>query len=331
VSAGRRTLLAVEGLRVRLPTPAGTAHILNGVDLTVAKGERVGIVGESGCGKSMTALAIMGLLPERAAVQGSIRLDGQELLTMPEAQRCGVRGRRIAMVFQEPMTALDPVMSIGRQIAEGPRRQQGLSRRAAAARAGQVMATVGLPPGRFPPDLYPHQLSGGQRQRVGIAMALASEPELLIADEPTTALDVTIQVQVLALIARIVEARGMALLLVTHDLGVVAGMTDRMLVMYAGHVVESGPTGAVFAAIAHPYTAGLFRALPPEVGGALGRAPLATIEGQLPSPVQRPPGCPFAGRCPRAQPVCRQAMPPLEPIAGEHRAACHFPLTGLPR
>jgi peptide/nickel transport system ATP-binding protein len=324
------SLLDVRGLRVRLPTEAGTAFILNGVDLAVERGERLGIVGESGCGKSMTALAIMGLLPERAVVEGSVRLGGTELLALGERALCGVRGRRIGMIFQEPTTALDPVMTVGAQIAEGPRRQLGLARAEVEARVRRLMARVGLPSERFSPRLYPHQLSGGQRQRVGIAMALASEPELLIADEPTTALDVTIQAQVLRLLDEIVAEAGTALVLVTHDLGVIAGMTDRMLVMYAGHVVESGPTAGVFARMAHPYTAGLFQALPPEVGGVVTRAPLRTIPGQVPSPLTPPRACPFVARCWQARDICHREMAPLAEVGPGHRVACHFPLAGAP-
>ncbi|HET6467938.1 MAG TPA: ABC transporter ATP-binding protein [Geminicoccaceae bacterium] len=324
------SLLEVRDLRVRLPTEAGTAYILNGIDLEVERGGRLGIVGESGCGKSMTALAIMGLLPDQAMVEGAVCLDGLDLLALDEPALCRIRGRRIGMIFQEPMTALNPVMAIGAQIAEGPRRQLGLSRADAEARVLRLMERVGLPPARFSPRLYPHQLSGGQRQRVGIAIALASEPEILIADEPTTALDVTIQAQVLRLLDEIVAEAGMGLVLVTHDLGVIAGMTDRMLVMYAGFVVESGPTAEVFAAMAHPYTAGLFRALPPEVGGVVTRAPLATIPGQVPSPLVPPRACPFVERCWQAQDICHREMAPLREVGPGHRAACHFPLAGAP-
>jgi peptide/nickel transport system ATP-binding protein len=230
------------------------------------------------------------------------------------------------MIFQEPTTALNPVLPIGRQIAEGPLRQLGLSRAAATRRARELMARVRLDPARFPPELYPHQLSGGQRQRVMIAIALACDPELLIADEPTTALDVTVQAEILRLLDGLVRERGMALLLITHDLGVVAAMTDRMAVMYAGRVVERGPTEAVFARLAHPYTRALFAARPREVETLEpGHAPLATIPGQVASPRERPSGCAFWPRCPRAAEPCRAAAPALRLVTAAHDAACHFP------
>jgi peptide/nickel transport system ATP-binding protein len=272
----------------------------------------------------MTALAIMGLQPERARLSGSIELEGRELVGLDDRALCRIRGRRMAMIFQEPMTALNPVHAIGRQIAEGAIRQLGLSRTEAASRVRDLMARVGLDPQRFSPRLYPHQLSGGQRQRVMIAMALACEPDLLIADEPTTALDVTVQAQILRLIDKLVRERGMALLLITHDLGVVAAMTDRMAVMYAGRIVETGTTPAVFARMAHPYTRALLAARPREVEDGRHRE-LATIPGQVRSPLDRTPGCPFAPRCPRVAPRCLPAVPGLHAVENGHLVACEFP------
>ena len=315
-------MLSVENLTVALPMAGALVPVLSGVSFALAKGESVGLVGESGSGKSMTALALMGLLPPGARVAGHIALDKRDLLAASEADMCALRGKRLGMVFQEPMTALNPLHSIGAQVAEPLRLHEGLSRRQAAARARELLAHVGLAPPRVTPDLYPHQLSGGQRQRVVIAMALACGPDLLIADEPTTALDVTVQAQVLDLLADLAAEQGMALLLITHDLGVVSQTVDRVLVMYAGRVVEQGPTASVFGAMAHPYTRALFAASPHEAGGVP-----APIPGQVPDPRHRPPGCTFAPRCVRAEADCTQAPPPLHPLRGDaaHRAACLHP------
>ncbi len=321
------TLLAVADLCVTLDTPDGPAPILQDVAFDLAAGQSLGIVGESGCGKSMTALALMGLLPARARVTGEIRFEGQNLLALPEAALCELRGRRLAMVFQEPMTALNPVKTIGFQVAEGLRWHLRLGRAAAEARAVKLLDRVGLPQPRFSPDLYPHQLSGGQRQRVVIAMALACEPALLIADEPTTALDVTSQAAILDLLAEVTEAAGLALLLITHDLAVVWQNTARMLVMYAGRVVERGDTPAVFRRMAHPYTRGLFSASPGALDAALpaGRR-LATIPGQVPDPRHRPAGCVFAGRCPQVRDDCLPAQPAERVLDAAHGVACLHPL-----
>ena len=326
-------LLEVEELSVTIDTPRGPAQILRDVSFELAAGASLGLVGESGCGKSMTALAVMGLLPEAARVTGRIRLDGEDLLAAEEARLCDLRGRRLAMVFQEPMTALNPVRTIGDQVAEGLYLHLGLDRAEAGARAGRLLERVGLPPARFPLSLHPHQLSGGQRQRVVIAMALACQPALLIADEPTTALDVTIQAQILALISEIAEEEGMALIMITHDLGVVAETTDRVLVMYAGRIVERGPTAGLFARMAHPYTRGLFAAMPQSepapahaVGKAATRPRLATIPGEVPDPHAPPPGCPFASRCSYVTEDCRRQMPPVAAIDDGHDAACLYPL-----
>ncbi|ESR24592.1 ABC transporter ATP-binding protein [Lutibaculum baratangense] len=251
-------LVDIRGLELGL----GEMEILRGVDLRIGRGEAVGLVGESGSGKSMLALALMGLEPDGMWRRGSVRFDGRELIGQGDREMSRIRGRRIAMVFQEPMTALDPVRTIGEQVAEGPRWHFGLSRRAARDRAREMLEKVGMPEDRFSLGLYPHQLSGGQRQRVVVAMALSCGPELLIADEPTTALDVTIQAQILDLLCAVTAESGMALLMISHDLGVIAETTDRMYVMRAGEILEEGPTEQVFREMAHPYTRALFEAMP---------------------------------------------------------------------
>jgi peptide/nickel transport system ATP-binding protein len=318
-------LLEIADLEVGFPLPGGIARVLHHVDLSIGAAESVGIVGESGCGKSMTALAAMGLLPDAAHVSGSIRLAGEELIGRGDAAMSAIRGRRLGMIFQEPMTALNPVRTIGNQVAEGLKLHLGLSDREALERAVAMLERVGLPQSRFSPGLYPHQLSGGQRQRVVVAIALACGPELLIADEPTTALDVTIQAQILDLIAEVTAEERMALLMISHDLGVIAETTDRMLVMYAGTVVEEGPTAEVFRHMAHPYTQGLFAAMPARelIGGGRGR--LATIPGQVPDPREPRVGCPFAPRCPRARPRCRTEMPTADPFGPDHTVRCFYP------
>jgi peptide/nickel transport system ATP-binding protein len=314
-------MLEVEDLTVALPMGGQLVAVLAGVSFTLDRHESVGLVGESGSGKSITALAVMGLLPPGARVAGRIALDGKDLLAASEAELCGIRGRRIGMVFQEPMTALNPLQSIGAQVAEPLRLHLRLSRAEADARAATLLDRVGLG-GKISPHRYPHQLSGGQRQRVVIAAALACGPDLLIADEPTTALDVTVQAQVLALLAGLAAETGMGLLLITHDLGVVSQTVAKVLVMYAGRVVEQGPTASVFGAMAHPYTRALFAARPSEAG----LRPVA-IPGQVPDPLHRPPGCAFAPRCSRTQPDCIQRVPPLEGDSS-HLAACFHPGDG---
>ncbi|CAN7736612.1 MULTISPECIES: ABC transporter ATP-binding protein [unclassified Ensifer] len=326
-------LLRMVGMSVELSAGMTQVDIVSDVDLELNRGERLGIVGESGSGKSMTALAVMGLLPQRMRVRGELMFDGRNLADLPEAEFCRYRGRRIAMIFQEPMTALNPVKSIGAQIAEGRRLHFGETRADAEKKARSLLDRVGLPAPRFNLDLYPHQLSGGQRQRVMIAMAIACEPDLLIADEPTTALDVTVQAQILDLLDDLIEDTGTALMLITHDLGVVSEMTDRIAVMYAGRVIETGRTDDVFARMAHPYARGLFAASPH--GAALaprqigGRPRLNAIPGIVPDPFARPDHCSFAERCAFVQPDCRRAIPPLDLIDTdrnvEHRAACFHP------
>ena len=313
-------LLEVTGLRVTLRTVRGPADALRGVSFSMQRGDTVGLIGESGCGKSITALALMGLLPDGAAVGGSIRFDGQELTALDESALCALRGGRIGMIFQEPMTALNPLHTIGRQIAEPLRLHKGLGAAAARAEALRLLERVQLPQAAKRLDAWPHQMSGGQRQRVVIAIALACGPDLLIADEPTTALDVTIQREVLDLIAELVAEDGMGLLLISHDLGVMAETVQRLLVMYGGTVVESGPTEEVFRRLAHPYTRGLFAARP-RLGLARGTR-LATIPGRVPELADLPAGCPFAERCALAVEACRSALPPPLPVGPGHHARC---------
>jgi peptide/nickel transport system ATP-binding protein len=314
------SLLEVQDLRVSLNTSRGPADALRGISFSMARGDTVGLIGESGCGKSITALALMGLLPEGARVSGSIRFAGQELTTLDEAALCKLRGDRIGMVFQEPMTALNPLHPIGRQIGESLRLHRGVTGAAARAEALRLLERVQLPNAAQRLDAYPHQLSGGQRQRVVIAIALACGPDLLIADEPTTALDVTIQREVLDMIAELVAEDGMGLLLISHDLGVMADSVRHLLVMYGGTVVESGPTKAVFDRLAHPYTWGLFAARP-RLGLKRGTR-LATIAGRVPELADMPAGCPFADRCEFVVDACRAAPPPAVRVAAGHEARC---------
>jgi len=314
------TLLSIADLRVSLHTSRGTADALRAVSFDIDRGDTLGLIGESGCGKSMTALALMGLLPEGAQVSGSIRFKGQELVGLGDDAMCKLRGDRIGMVFQEPMTALNPLHTIGDQVAEPLRLHRGLPRAEARAEALRLLDRVHLPQAAQRLDAYPHQLSGGQRQRVTIAMALACGPDLLIADEPTTALDVTIQSEILDLLAELVADSGMALLLISHDLGLMANHVARLLVMYGGTIVESGSTEAVFAHLAHPYTRGLFGARP-RLGSTRGKR-LATIAGRVPELVDMPAGCPFAERCSLVVDDCRRALPLPIDIAPAHHVRC---------
>jgi peptide/nickel transport system ATP-binding protein len=319
-------LLSVRDLRVALPTNRGATEIVRGLSFDLNKGETLGIVGESGCGKSMTALALMGLLPEGAETAGEVSYQGENLLRASEKRLCDLRGNRLAMIFQEPMTSLNPLHRIGDQVAEPLTLHAGLSRRQAKERAVELLDRVGIPDPRSRLDAYPHQLSGGQRQRVMIAMALACGPDILIADEPTTALDVTIQGQILDLIRQIVDDTGMALILISHDLGVIAETVDRVLVMYAGRAVEAGPVHAVFSDLAHPYARGLFAAMP-RLDRALAeraypRPPLPTIPGIVPDLHDLGPACAFADRCSLSEPLCREKMPPEVFVSPEHWAEC---------
>ena len=305
-------LLAVQDLRVALQTAHGHVDALRGVSFVMQRGETLGLIGESGCGKSLTALAIMGLLPERAQVNGSVQLNGTELTQLSDAALCKVRGARMAMIFQEPMTALNPLHPIWKQIAEPLQLHQGMNLTAAKARALELLERVQLPRAKERLDAYPHQLSGGQRQRVMISIALACQPDLLIADEPTTALDVTVQKEVLSLIRQLVTEDGMGLLLISHDLGLMRDQVDRVMVMYGGTVVESASTLDLFRTRAHPYTQGLFAARP-QLGLKRGTR-LQTIPGNVPEIFNWPQGCAFADRCPHAEASCRVAVPPPEQI-----------------
>ena len=317
-------LLEVTDLHVQLPTRRGWAPVLRGISFTLERGDTLGLIGESGSGKSMVALALMGLLPDGARTSGSIRLNGQELLGLPDAPLCHIRGQRIGMVFQEPMTALNPLHRIGHQVAEPLRLHQGLSARAAQQAALALLERVGISDAAQRMGAYPHQFSGGQRQRITIAMALAGAPQLLIADEPTTALDVTLQRQILDLLAELVAERGMALLLISHDLGVMARQVRRLLVMYGASVVESGPTTEIFQTLAHPYTRGLWAARPRwGVAYAPGpRPPLPTIAGTVPDVLDVPTGCPFAGRCAFTADICHTTAPPPTLLAEGHSVRC---------
>jgi oligopeptide/dipeptide ABC transporter ATP-binding protein len=313
-----RPLLSVEGLGVAM----GGVPVLEDVSFAIAPGETLGLVGESGCGKSVTALSIMRLLPEPPAriASGRIVFDGTDLLDLDAERLRSIRGDRIAMIFQEPMTSLNPVFSIGDQIGESLIVHRGASRAAARAEAARLLDLVGIPAAASRLDRYPHELSGGQRQRAMIAIALACKPRLLIADEPTTALDVTVQAQILDLIARLRRELGMAVLLITHDLGVVAEFCDRVAVMYAGRIVEEAPATALFAAPGHRYTEALLRSMP--AANAPGRD-LPSIPGSVPPPAARGAGCVFAPRCGFATPRCRAELPPLG--APPHRLRCWHP------
>jgi peptide/nickel transport system ATP-binding protein len=343
-------VLAVDDLSVSLPTPEGTVSAVRGLSYSVSRGEVLAVVGESGSGKTMSCLAIMGLLPPGAVVAGSARFGGQELVGASESVLRRVRGDRIAMIFQDPLTSLNPVYSVGRQIAETVRAHRpSVSRRDARRQAVEMLDLVRIPQAAVRVGQYPHELSGGMRQRVVIAMALVNRPDVLFADEPTTALDVTVQAQILDTLLELRSELGLAVVLVTHDLGVVAGTADRVLVMYAGRAVESGPVRPLFRRPRMPYTAGLLAALPaalpavpvlpaggpavPAAGGpavlpAGGPAPdrrLSPIPGTPPSLLSLPSGCAFAPRCPLATDVCTRVDPPLAAVPGDpdHAAACH--------
>jgi peptide/nickel transport system ATP-binding protein len=294
--------------------------LVRGVSFALAKGETLCIVGESGCGKSLTALALMGLLttPPLSVTQGSANFQGRDLLQLPSSELQALRGNSMAMIFQEPMTSLNPVLRIGEQIAESVRRHKGVTRQKARARALEMLQRVGIPAAEKRLDEFPHQLSGGMRQRVMIAMALANDPALLLADEPTTALDVTIQAQVLDLIRDLQAETGTAMIMITHDLGVVAEMADTVAVMYAGQIVEIGPAREIFEDAQHPYTIGLMSAVP-SVGARSER--LVTIPGVVPSAMDMPAGCRFASRCPFADEICTK-IPSLVDLGQRHQAAC---------
>ena len=312
-------LLSVDSLNVRFATGAGPVTAVRDVSFEIGTGESLGLVGESGSGKSVTSLAILRLLPPQGHVEGRIRLDGEDLLTQPPDQMRHVRGARISMIFQEPMTALNPVMRVGDQVAEAVLAHGG-TRRDARERAVQALRDVGIPePERRARD-YPHQLSGGQRQRVMIAMAIVNRPQLLIADEPTTALDVTIQAQILELLAELRDKFGLAMLFISHDLAVVSQVTDRVAVMYAGSIVELGRAQEVFRSPIHPYTRGLLHSVP-TLRTDRSR-PLMTIEGNVPNIATLPPGCKFEPRCELRVAECAMALPPLLEVGPQHWARC---------
>lgn len=320
-------LLEIDTLQTHFRTPEGVNRAVDGVSFSVARGETVAVVGESGCGKSVTALSIMRLIPETLGKSaGAVRFAGRDLLKLSQQEMRAIRGNEIGMIFQEPMSSLNPLLTVGWQIEESIRLHQKLSPGQAREKAIEMLRLVGIPAPEKRAGEYPHELSGGMRQRVVIAIALACDPKLLIADEPTTALDVTIQAQILDLISDLKQRVGAAVLLITHDLGVVAEVAERVIVMYAGRKVEEAPVGELFAAPAHPYTAGLLGAVP-RLGSSLDgeQQRLTEIPGIVPSLSRPIPGCPFADRCPRQTDICRTVAPAMR-SRGDHRFACHHPL-----
>ncbi|MEV0428461.1 ABC transporter ATP-binding protein [Micromonospora sp. NPDC050495] len=320
-------VLAVRDLSVSFRTESGTVSAVDRVSLDLASGEIVGMVGESGCGKSVTAMSIAGLLPDSARVTGSVRLEGAELVGARESVLRRVRGKEIAYIFQEPMTSLNPVLTVGRQIGEVLQVHERMSKKAARARAVELLSLVGIPSAATRVDNYPHQLSGGMRQRVMIAMAVACGPKVLVADEPTTALDVTVQAGILQVLRDLRDRLGTTILVITHDLGVIADIADRVVVMYAGRVVERAPVVDLFAQPRHRYTAGLLAASPTP-GKHAGTERLQEIPGLVPVLSAQPDACTFADRCPAADERCRQAAPPLDPVGTavtDHLAACWHP------
>jgi peptide/nickel transport system ATP-binding protein/oligopeptide transport system ATP-binding protein len=314
-------LLEVRGLRTHFHTDRGLFRAVDGIDFSVGRGRTVGLVGESGCGKSVTSLSVMGLVasPPGQVEADAILFEGRDVLGLSPDERRRLRGGKMSMIFQEPMTSLNPVHTIGQQIVEAILAHTQLSPQAAKARAVEMLELVRIPSAKQRVDDYPHLLSGGMRQRVMIAMALSCEPALLIADEPTTALDVTIQAQILDLLQDLQRRLGMAMLIITHDLGVIAEIADEVVVMYAGKIVESAPVDALFADPQHPYTIGLLGSIPRI---EVDRERLSTIEGSVPSPNNQPKGCRFAPRCPFADPRCHVEPPPLRDLGPAHRVAC---------
>jgi oligopeptide/dipeptide ABC transporter ATP-binding protein len=314
-------VLDVENLRISFPDAGkGRVYPVDGVSFSLDRGKTLALVGESGCGKSLTSLALLRLVPAPGRIEdgSAIRLGDTDVLALQGEPLRRIRGRRIGMIFQDPMTSLNPVFTVGDQIAEGVRAHFDVSRAEARRRALKLLQEVGIPDPAARLDAYPHQLSGGMRQRVMIAIALSAEPEILVADEPTTALDVTVQAQILEVLDRLRDSHGMAVLLITHDLGIVAGRADRVAVMYAGQIVEEAPTDRLFARPSHPYTQGLFASVP-RITGPVGR--LSPIGGSVPPPGAWPSGCRFRPRCPKAFDKS-EAMPPLLPVGPEHRMRC---------
>jgi peptide/nickel transport system ATP-binding protein len=320
----RETLLEIRGLKTHFSTDDGMVRAVDGVDITIDRAETVGVVGESGCGKTVTAMTVLKLIamPPGRIVAGQILWRGRDLVPLAPEEMQAIRSKEIAIVFQEPMTSLNPVYTVGEQIAETVRLHEGLGRRAAMEKAADMLRLVDIPnPQRRVHD-YPHQFSGGMRQRVMIAMALSCNPQLLIADEPTTALDVTIQAQILDLLTEMKERLGMAVMLITHAMGVVAETAQRVVVMYAGKVVEEAPVGELFGNPRHPYTQGLIRSIPRLDMAAVKKTRLEAIPGTVPSLLAPPPGCRFAARCRFVQDRCIQAEPPLREVAPGHKVAC---------
>src|SRR5918992_1571780 len=317
------TLLSVRDLRTYFETEDGTVRAVDGISFDLKRGETLGIVGESGSGKSVTNLSVIRLVPSPPGkiVSGEVLFHGQDILSLPDDEVRKIRGKRISMIFQDPMTSLNPFMRISKQLMEITRLHLGHTKEQARAHAMRMLETVGISDADARADNYPHEFSGGMRQRVMIAMALSCEPELLIADEPTTALDVTIQAQILELIKKLKRETGTSVILITHDLGVVAGMTDHVIVMYAGKIFEQAPTRELFKCPGNPYTKGLLRSVPDPTSeqGALYQIP-----GLPPDVAHLPPGCPFAPRCERAEEICHQEFPPFVQLNEEHFSLCHF-------
>ncbi len=312
-------LLEIDDLRILLGDRGREVALVDGVTLTVAPGAVVGLAGESGSGKTLTGLSAMGFLPDRSRATGSVRFAGEDVLRMPAAQLRRIRGNDVAVVFQDPMTSLHPMLTVGRQLTEHVQVHLGMTRAEANALAIELLTTVRLPDPEQVLTAFPHQFSGGMRQRIAIASALACGPKLLIADEPTTALDVTVQAGILRLLDRLRRERGLAVLMISHDLGVMSALADTLHVLYAGRIVESGPAGEVLAAPRHPYTRSLLDSLPdPTARGS----ELRVIRGEPPPPERRPPGCPFAPRCDFAEPRCVEAVPPLAALGGARVSAC---------
>ena len=325
MSSGREPLLSVEDLRVQFWTGGGTVYAVNGISFEIAPGETLGIVGESGCGKSVTALSLLGLLPRAGRVKGgTARFDDRDLLQLKDRELRKLRGKEIGMIFQDPMTSLNPVLTIGRQLREPLEEHFGMSRKQATARAAELVERVGIPSPKARLSDYPHQFSGGMRQRAMIAMALACKPKLMIADEPTTALDVTIQAQILALLRELVTEENTALILITHDLGVVAGMCERVNVMYAGMFMETGSAEQLFEQPRHPYTLGLLQSVPRL--DAARRTKLQAIEGAPRNMLEPPSACPFQPRCRYEVELSSQEVPPLVEIEPGHQVACFNPV-----
>ena len=321
---GETPLLSVRNLRTYFDEDGRVVKAVDDVSFEVGRGETVGVVGESGSGKSVTSLSIMRLVPTPPGriVSGEVIFDGRDLMAVSDRDMRDLRGKRIAMVFQDPMTSLNPFLRISTQLMEVTQLHLGHSKTQARAHAIEMLELVGIPDASRRMDQYPHEFSGGMRQRVMIAMALSCRPHLLIADEPTTALDVTIQAQILDLIRKLKRDTGTSVILITHDLGVVAGMADRIIVMYAGHVFETAPTHELFARPANPYTRGLLLSVPDVTD--MTRGELYQIPGLPPDVSRLPPGCPFAARCDRAEAICRQEFPPLVQLSSQHQSLCHF-------